>query len=244
MKENSVLFKIQRYQPESAAEPAAQAAQPYWQEMTLDEAQISPGMMLLDALKLLREQDSTLSFRSSCQEGVCGSDAMQVNGRNRLSCITPLAELRQPIELMPVPGLPILRDLIVDMTLFFDRYAQANPTLNAGEFNPEQEHLQSPEDRAKLDGLYECILCACCSTSCPSFWWHPDQFLGPAALLAAERVVIDSRDIQPKQRLDALSDPYQLHRCRGIQQCTASCPKGLDPSRAIRQLKHQQWTQS
>lgn len=230
-------FKIQRYQPE-------QHNQVYWQDFTLSPELIQPGMMLLDALKCLREQDPSLSFRSSCQEGVCGSDAMQVNGRNRLSCITPLTELAEPITLMPVPGLPIMRDLIVDMTLFFDRYAQANPSINAGEFNPDQEHLQSPEDRAKLDGLYECILCACCSTSCPSFWWHPDKFLGPAALLAVERLVIDSRDIQPKQRLDALSDPYQLHRCRGIQQCTASCPKGLDPSRAIRQLKHQQWQSS
>ncbi len=223
-------FIISRYNPETDAEP-------YDQHFELNESQIEPGMMLLGALQKLREQDPSLSFRSSCQEGVCGSDGMNVNGSNCLSCITPLASLKAPIQIRPMPGLPIIRDLIIDMDLFYQRYQDAQPFLQAEPFDPQHEHLQTPQERAKLDGSYECILCGCCSTSCPSFWWNSDQFLGPAALLAAQRFVIDSRDIKHIDRLQQLDDPLKTFRCRHIQNCTAACPKGLNPSRAIQQLK-------
>ncbi|MEA3405942.1 MAG: succinate dehydrogenase iron-sulfur subunit [Pseudomonadota bacterium] len=224
-------FIISRYNPEVDNEP-------YDQSFELDNSEIDSDMMLLGALHKLQEQDPSLTFRSSCQEGVCGSDGMNVNGKNCLSCITPLSSLSSPVEVRPMPGLPIIRDLIIDMDLFYQHYKEAQPFLQTQPLDPDHEHLQSPEDRAKLDGSYECIMCGCCSTSCPSFWWNTDQFLGPAALLAAHRFVIDSRDIQPISRLKELDDPMKTFRCRHIQNCTAACPKGLNPSRAIQELKN------
>jgi len=227
-------FSIYRYNPETDE-------QPYYQDYELDDALIGNEMMLLGALEKLREQDPGLTFRSSCGEGVCGSDGMNVNGENKLSCITKVSELTQPVVIRPMPGLPVIRDLVIDMTLFYEHYHTVEPYLKptpAGvSIDFDHELLQSPEDRAKLDGSYECILCGCCSTSCPSFWWNPDKFHGPAALLAARRFVVDSRDITTRERLESLDDPYKTFRCRNIQNCTASCPKGLNPSQAIQQLK-------
>ncbi|UQB41412.1 succinate dehydrogenase iron-sulfur subunit [Thiomicrospira microaerophila] len=227
-----MIFTLYRFNPETDKAP-------YNQELILDETQIKPGMMLLDALKRLKQQDPSLTFRSSCQEGVCGSDGMNVNGENKLACITPLAELGKKVILRPLPGLPVIRDLVVDMTQFYQHYDQVEPYLQTSEIDLNQEHLQTPMERAKLDGNYECILCGCCTTSCPSFWWNPDKFAGPAALLAAHRFISDSRDIQTRQRLTQLDDPYTTFRCRNIQNCTASCPKGLDPSQAISEIKQQ-----
>ncbi len=221
---------ISRFNPETDQ-------QPYEQSYQIDDKMIHHDTMLLDLLKQVRQQDPSLAFRSSCQEGVCGSDGMNVNGQNRLSCITPVNSLEQPIIIRPLPGLPIIRDLIIDMSLFYEQYQKIEPFLQTEELNPDQEHLQSPQERAKLDGSYECILCACCSTSCPSFWWNPDKFAGPAALLAAQRFVIDSRDIKRIDRIEKLDSPTQTFRCRHIQNCTAACPKGLNPSRAIQELK-------
>lgn len=223
-------FIISRYNPET--DPA-----PYDQTFELEQHLLPTDGMLLDALHLLREQDPSLGFRSSCQEGVCGSDGMNVNGKNCLSCITPLTGLSDTIRIQPLPGLPIIKDLIIDMSLFYQQYQSMDPFLQTTPFDAKHEHLQSPEERAKLDGSYECILCGCCSTSCPSFWWNPDLFAGPAALLAAQRFVNDSRDTETIARLNALDSPTTTFRCRHIQNCTDACPKGLNPSRAIQTLK-------
>jgi succinate dehydrogenase / fumarate reductase iron-sulfur subunit len=221
-------FSIYRYNPETDARP-------YMQDYELDiEAE---GKMLLDAILLLKEQDESLSVRRSCREGVCGSDGMNINGRNGLACVTPLKDLKQPIELRPLPGLPVIRDLIVDMSQFLKHYRSVKPYLINEDPEPEIERLQSPEDRAQLDGLYECILCACCSTSCPSFWWNPDKFVGPAGLLQAYRFIADSRDQATNERLDDLEDPYRLFRCHSIMNCVEVCPKGLNPTRAIGKIK-------
>ncbi len=166
--------------------------------------------MLLDALMLLRQQDDSIGFRKSCREGVCGSDAMNINGRNGLACITSLSSLKQPIEIRPLPGLPVIRDLIVDMTQFFKQYHSIKPYLVNNDPPPETERLQSPEDRLELDGLYECILCGCCTTSCPSFWWNPDKFVGPAGLLQAYRFIADTRDQDTEARLDNSGRPVSL----------------------------------
>lgn len=235
-----IHFRIQRYQPEHSPDP-------YLQDFTLSLDRLDNDMMLLAALEKLKEQDPTLTFRSSCKEGVCGSDGLNINGKNGLSCITRLKPLWEstapkPIEIYPLPNLPIIRDLVVDMTQFYQHYQSVDPYLQPDQQaarNLDQEILQTPEERAKLDGRYECILCACCTTACPSFWWHPDRFHGPAALMAAHRFVIDSRDIPTKQRLTQLDDAYGTFRCRNIQNCTASCPKGLDPSSAIQALKRE-----
>lgn len=200
-------------------------------------ADIRPGMMLLDALERLKAQDETLSFRRSCGEGVCGSDGMNINGRNGLACITPLSSLKEPVALRPLPGLPVIRDLIVDMEQFVHQYRAVDPYLIRHDPEPEIENLQSPEDRDKLDGLYECILCACCTTSCPSFWWNPDKFRGPAALLQASRFLMDSRDQATSQRLEDLEGPYHLFRCHTIMNCLDVCPKGLNPSKAIGDIR-------
>jgi succinate dehydrogenase / fumarate reductase iron-sulfur subunit len=196
-------------------------------------------MMILDALILLKEQDASLSFRRSCREGVCGSDGLNMNGKNGLACITPLSDLKsKKIVLRPLPGLPVVRDLIIDMTQFYTQYEKIKPFLiNDGKEQPAREHLQSPEQREKLDGLYECILCACCSTSCPSFWWNPDKFVGPAGLLHAYRFLIDSRDTATEERLDDLQDAYSVFRCHGIMNCVDVCPKGLNPTKAIGAIK-------
>lgn len=222
-------FSIYRYNPETDSAP-------HMRDYELPDD--SEAIMLLDALLLLKGQDDSLSFRRSCREGVCGSDGMNINGRNGLACILPLAELKQPITLRPLPGLPVIRDLIVDLTQFFKQYRTVKPWLINHDPEPEMERLQSPEERARLDGLYECILCACCTTACPSFWWNPDSFLGPAALLQANRFLNDSRDQATGERLDDLNDPYRLFRCHTIMNCTDVCPKGLNPAMAIGQIRH------
>ncbi len=217
-------FMIQRFNPE-------QDTKPYMQAYQLDS--VEPGAMLLDALLAIKVQDSTLSFRRSCGEGVCGSDSMNINGRNGLACLTPVNELKQPIEIRPLPGQPIIRDLVIDQEPFFKQYKAAKPWLKTFDNDPEKERLQSPADRDKLDGLYECILCACCSAACPSFWWNPDKFLGPAALLQACRFIEDSRDQATEQRLDELEGAYKLYRCHSIMNCVDVCPKQLSPTKAI-----------
>lgn len=224
-------FIIYRFNPETDSAP-------YTQTFELNSADFTDDMMLLEALQKIKEQDPTLTFRSSCREGVCGSDGMNVNGKNRLSCITRLSELSQPITIRPLPGLPVIRDLVIDMDAFYQHYHAVEPTLEAPLKDLDHEHLQSPAERDQLDGSYECILCGCCTTSCPSFWWNPDKFLGPAALLAASRFLKDSRDQHTELRLESLDDAYKTFRCRNIQNCTSSCPKGLDPSKAISEIKH------
>ena len=197
-----------------------------------------PDRMLLDALIRIKIQDDSLALRRSCREGVCGSDAMNINGKNGLACITKLADVKEPVVIKPLPGLPIIRDLIVDMTQFFNQYHSVKPYVINNDPPPEKERLQSPEEREQLDGLYECILCACCSTSCPSFWWNPDKFVGPAGLLQAYRFIADSRDQATNERLDDLEDPYRLFRCHTIMNCVDVCPKGLNPD--ARDRKDQQ----
>ncbi len=221
-------FSIYRYNPETDNEP-------YMQDYVLDD--VSSDMMLLDALLLIKEQDPTLGFRRSCREGVCGSDGMNINGTNGLACITPLMQLKEPVEIRPMPRLPVIRDLIVDMEPFYQQYRAVEPYLTVKDPLPEVELKQSPEDREKLDGMYECILCGCCTTSCPSFWWNPDKFLGPAALLQAARFINDSRDQSTEERLQALDDPFKLFRCHTIMNCVQVCPKGLNPTKAIGEIK-------
>lgn len=228
-----MIFIIDRYNPEHDMPVVAKRYE-------LPDQSLRPDTMLLEALEKIREQDPTLAFRSSCKEGVCGSDGMNVNGKNRLGCITPLSELGSTVIIKPLPGLPIIKDLVVDLSLFYEHYRAVEPYLQPSrDYTQDLDHEipQTPEQRDLLDGSYECILCACCSTSCPSFWWNPDKFHGPAALLAARRFVVDSRDIQTRERLEALDDAYKTFRCRNIQNCTDSCPKGLNPSRAINELK-------
>lgn len=225
----AIRFSIYRFNPDTDASPRMQSYE-------LNDA--DDTVMLLDALLLLKSQDDTLTFRRSCREGVCGSDAMNINGRNRLACITPIHELTQPIVLRPLPGMPVIRDLVVDLTQFFRQYRAVSPWLINHEPEPEIERLQTPAERERLDGLYECILCACCSTACPSFWWNPDRFLGPAALLQSYRFLADSRDQATGERLDELEDPYKLFRCHTIMNCTEVCPKELNPARAIGEIKN------
>lgn len=222
-------FRIYRYDPEQDRKPRMQDF-----EVRLH----AHDKMLLDALMRIKaEVDDSLSFRRSCREGVCGSDAMNINGRNGLACVTNLRDLHQPIVLRPLPGLPVVRDLIVDMTDFFQQYHSIKPYLVNNTAPPERERLQTPKQRDELDGLYECILCACCSTSCPSFWWNPDKFVGPAGLLQAYRFLADSRDEAGAERLDNLMDPYRLFRCHTIMNCVDVCPKGLNPTWAIGKIK-------
>ena len=221
-------FSIYRYNPDIDEKPYMKDY-----DVKLD----ATDKMLLDALVRIKSIDDTLSLRRSCREGVCGSDAMNINGKNGLACITRLADLKEPIELRPLPGLPVIRDLIVDMSQFFKQYHSIRPYLVNDDPPPETERLQSPEDRSELDGLYECILCACCSTSCPSFWWNPDKFVGPAGLLAAYRFIADTRDQATSERLDDLEDPYRLFRCHSIMNCVDVCPKNLNPTRAIGKIK-------
>jgi len=222
-------FSIFRFNPD-------QDRKPYMQSYQLD-TENNRVVMVLDALELLKVQDGTLSFRRSCREGNCGSDAMNINGRNALACITPLHTLKQPIHLRPLTGMQVIRDLIVDLTSFFKQYERVKPYLQNTNPPPTHERLQSPEDRAKLDGLYECILCGCCSSSCPSYWWNPDKFLGPAAALQAERFIADSRDNATQERLSQLEDAYSIFRCRNIMSCADVCPKGLNPTQAIGDIR-------
>jgi succinate dehydrogenase / fumarate reductase iron-sulfur subunit len=221
-------FIIERFDPDRDQKP-------YFQEY--DVALEPSDRMLLDALIRIKTIDDSLALRRSCREGICGSDAMNINGKNGLACITKIADLTEPVKLRPLPGLPIIRDLIVDMTQFFKQYHSITPFVINHDPPPEKERLQSPVDRAELDGLYECILCACCSTSCPSFWWNPDKFVGPAGLLAAYRFIADTRDQATNERLDNLEDPYRLFRCHTIMNCVDVCPKGLNPSLAIGKIK-------
>ncbi len=221
-------FSIYRYDPDKDQRP-------YMKDYELEP--VHGDRMLLDALVRLKEQDDTLAFRRSCREGVCGSDAMNINGKNGLACVTKLADLPARVMLRPLPGLPVVRDLIVDMTQFFKQYESVKPYLVNHDAPPERERLQSPEERVALDGLYECILCACCSTACPSFWWNPDKYVGPAGLLQAYRFLADTRDQATSERLDNLDDPYRLFRCHTIMNCTDVCPKGLNPAHAIGKIK-------
>lgn len=221
-------FIIERYDPD-------QDQKPYFKEYDIE---LQPtDRMLLDALIRIKSIDDTLALRRSCREGVCGSDAMNINGKNGLACVTKISDLKEPVKLRPLPGLPIIRDLIVDMTQFFKQYNSIKPFVINHDPPPEKERLQSPADRLQLDGLYECILCACCSTACPSFWWNPDKFVGPAGLLAAYRFIADSRDQAVNERLDNLEDPYRLFRCHTIMNCVDVCPKGLNPSLAIGKIR-------
>jgi len=225
-----VKFSIYRYNPDTDKPPRMQVFE-------LRDDELDSDMMLLDALLALKAQDETLSFRRSCGEGVCGSDGMNVNGTNRLACITPLFSLKSPVVINPMPGLPVIRDLVVNMELFYNQYRAVKPYLINNDPEPEVEYLQSPADRDRLDGLYECILCGCCSTSCPSFWWNPDKFLGPAALLQSWRFLADSRDQATDERLAGLDGPFKLFRCHTIMNCVEVCPKGLNPTRAIGHIK-------
>lgn len=223
---------IYRYNPETDKKP-------YMQDYDVD-VPADKDLMVLDVLNLVKEQDSSVSYRRSCREGVCGSDGLNINGKNGLGCITPLSEVkggREKLVVRPLPGLPVIRDLVVDMGVFYKQYEKIKPFLINNTPAPAIERLQSPEDREKLDGLYECILCACCSTSCPSFWWNPDKFVGPAGLLQAYRFLADSRDTAQEERLANLDDPFSVFRCRGIMNCVSVCPKGLNPTRAIGHIR-------
>lgn len=197
-------------------------------------------LMVLDVLELIKASDPSIAFRRSCREGVCGSDGLNMNGKNGLACITPLSDTvrRNKLVVRPLPGLPVVRDLVIDMTMFYTQYEKVQPYLQNDTLAPAIERLQSPEDRAKLDGLYECILCACCSTSCPSFWWNPERFIGPAGLLQSYRFLADTRDTATEERLANLDDPFSVFRCHGIQNCVNVCPKGLNPSKAIGHIRN------
>jgi succinate dehydrogenase / fumarate reductase iron-sulfur subunit len=222
-------FSIYRFNPELDKKP-------YMQDYDLDLKEHSAAMVL-DALKYLKMQDETLSFRRSCGEGVCGSDGMNINGRNGLACITPLVSLKEPVVLRPFPGMPVIRDLIVDLTNFYKQYEKIKPYLQNSTPPPGKERLQSPEDRAKLDGLYECIMCGCCSSACPSYWWNPDKFIGPAAAVQAARFILDTRDDSTAERVEQLDDAYSVFRCRTIMNCVEVCPKGLNPTKAIADIR-------
>lgn len=221
-------FSIYRFDPDADSKPRMQDY----------DVVLRPSVhMLLDAILQIKEEDDSLTIRKSCREGVCGSDAININGRNGLACVTPVHALKEPVVLRPLPSFPVIRDLVVDMTQFYKQYYSIKPFLINNDIPPEKERLQLPEQRDKLDGLYECILCACCSSQCPSFWWNPDKFVGPAGLLQAFRFISDSRDQATEERLDDLNDAYRLFRCRTIMNCTEVCPKGLEPSRAIEQIR-------
>ncbi len=222
---------LYRYNPETDQEP-------WMQDVEVDTG--GKDMMVLDVLELIKHQDPTTAFRRSCREGVCGSDGLNINGKNGLACITPLSATVKNNKLVvrPLPGLPVVRDLVVDMTMFYTQYEKVQPYLQNDTPAPGIERLQSPEEREKLDGLYECILCACCSTSCPSFWWNPDRFIGPAGLLQSYRFLADSRDTATEERLSNLDDPFSVFRCHGIQNCVNVCPKGLNPTRAIGHIRN------
>ena len=222
---------LYRYNPESDEAP-------HMQDFSVDTG--GKDLMVLDVLELIKaDYDGSVTYRRSCREGVCGSDGLNINGKNGLACITPLSETVKGGKLVirPLPGLPVIRDLVVDMSLFYAQYEKVQPYLQNASPAPAIERLQSPEERAQLDGLYECILCAFCSTSCPSFWWNPDRFIGPAGLLQAYRFLADSRDTATEGRLAKLDDPFSVFRCHGIQNCVNVCPKGLNPTKAIGHIR-------
>lgn len=230
-------FSIYRYNPETDEKPSMQ-------DFDIDIKEHNCVMVLDVLLTIKNKFDETLTLRRSCREGVCGSDGMNINGKNRLACTTHLSSLKEPVVIRPLPGLPIIRDLVVDMTQFYAQYEKAKPFLQNDEPAPATERLQSPEQRAKLDGLYECILCACCTTSCPSFWWNPDKYMGPAALLQSYRFIADSRDTHKEERLADLTDPFSVFRCRGIMNCVDACPKDLNPLKAINNIKEEMLEES
>ena len=221
-------FQIYRYDPDNGVAPHMQSY-----DLEVDGA----DRMLLDVLVKLKSIDPSLSFRRSCREGICGSDAININGKNGLACVTNMRSLPGTVVLKPLPGLPVIRDLFVDMTGFFKQYHSIRPWLINDDPPPDKERLQSPDARDELNGLYECILCACCSSACPSFWWNPDKYVGPAGLLQAYRFLVDSRDQASAVRLDDLEDPYRLFRCRSILNCADVCPKGLNPALAISKIR-------
>lgn len=226
---NVRVFRVYRYDPDTQANPRIDTY-----EVDMDAC----GPMVLDALiKIKNEIDATLTFRRSCREGICGSCAMNIDGTNTLACTKPCDEMKGEIKIYPLPHMPVVKDLVPDLTHFYAQYASIEPWLKTDTPPPTRERLQSEEDRAKLDGLYECILCACCSTACPSYWWNSDRYLGPAILLQAYRWLVDSRDEATGERLDALEDPFKLYRCHTILNCTRTCPKGLNPAKAIAETK-------
>ena len=224
------IFRVYRYDPDDSANPR-------WDTYEVDIDACGP--MVLDVLIHIKNtMDPTLTFRRSCREGVCGSCAMNVGGRNTLACTHGWAEVPgKDVQISPLPQTPVVKDLVPDLTLFYAQYASIEPWLKTETPEPQGEWRQTPQDREKLDGLYECILCACCSTSCPSYWWNQDKYLGPAALLHAYRWIIDSRDEATGERLDDLEDPFKLYRCHTIMNCAQVCPKGLNPAKAIAEVK-------
>ena len=223
-------FKVYRYDPDSGANPRYDTY-----SIDLDKC----GPMVLDALiKIKSEIDPTLTFRRSCREGICGSCSMNINGTNGLACTTAIDDVKGEVKITPLPHMDVIKDLVPDFTHFYAQYASIQPWLKSSSPAPSgKERKQSPADRSKIDGLYECILCACCSTACPSYWWNADRFLGPAILLQAYRWLIDSRDEATGERLDALEDPFRLYRCHTIMNCANVCPKGLNPAKAIAETK-------
>ncbi len=227
---NTRTFKVYRWDPDSGENPRTDTY-----EVDMDTC----GPMVLDGLlKIKNEMDATLTLRRSCREGICGSCAMNIDGTNTLACTKPLAEVKGVVKVYPLPHMPVVKDLVPDMTHFYAQHASIKPWIRTSSVAPaDKERLQSKEDREKLDGLYECILCACCSTSCPSYWWNGDRYLGPAILLQAYRWIIDSRDEATGDRLDDLEDPFRLYRCHTIMNCTKTCPKGLNPAKAIAEIK-------
>lgn len=226
-------FSIYRYNPDVDKKP-------YMQDYEMTIPTKSDPMLLTLLERLKAEQDESISFRRSCREGVCGSDGMNINGKNGLACVTTLSDIKSNhIVIRPLPGFPVVRDLVVDMAQFYQQYERIEPYLQNDSTPPAQERLQSPAERAKLDGLYECILCACCTSSCPSYWWNPDKFVGPAGLLQARRFLADSRDTATTSRLEKLQDPFSVFRCRSIMNCANVCPKGLNPTKAISEIRTQ-----
>ncbi len=223
-------FRIYRWNPDDGRNPSIDA---YWVDR--DDC----GPMVLDALLYIKNKiDPTLTLRRSCREGICGSCAMNIDGENTLACTKAIDDVAAPVKIFPLPHMPVVKDLVPDLTTFYAQHASIEPWLHTTTPQPEKEWLQSPQDREKLDGLYECILCACCSTSCPSYWWNGERYLGPAALLQAYRWLIDSRDEATGERLDTLEDPFRLYRCHTIMNCARVCPKGLNPAKAIAEIKN------
>jgi succinate dehydrogenase / fumarate reductase iron-sulfur subunit len=227
---NKKVFRIYRWNPDDGGRPRIDSY-----EIDLDQC----GPMVLDAvIKIKNEIDPTLTFRRSCREGICGSCAMNIDGTNTLACTKPIAEISGDVKINPLPHLPVVKDIVPDLSHFYAQYATIRPWIRTQSTTPpDRERLQSKADREKLDGLYECILCACCSTSCPSYWWNGDRYLGPAILLQAYRWLADSRDEATGERLDELEDPFRLYRCHTIMNCTRTCPKGLNPAKAIAEIK-------
>jgi succinate dehydrogenase / fumarate reductase iron-sulfur subunit len=226
---NLKRFRVYRYDPDSGENPRIDTY-----ELDMDKC----GPMVLDALlKIKNEVDATLTLRRSCREGICGSCAMNIDGTNTLACTKYCSEIKGDAKVYPLPHMPVIKDLVPDLSNFYAQYASIKPWLQTQSAPPDRERLQSKEEREKLDGLYECILCACCSTSCPSYWWNSDRYLGPAILLQAYRWIADSRDEATGQRLDELEDPFRLYRCHTIMNCTRTCPKGLNPAQAIAEIK-------